>query len=92
MMLSVGRIGGAGRRDLRCSAQAGFASTLFSREEPRSHVHAQSADGEAEFGLDPAIESAVSCDLKEKDRTRVRRLMGEHKDDFRAAWNKHFRR
>ena len=69
----------------------GLRFYFFSREEPRIHVHAQSADGEAKFWLDPAIELAVSYNLKEKDLTRVRNLIEEHEDEIRAAWHQHFR-
>ena len=33
----------------------GFRFYFFAREEPRIHVHAQSADGEAKFWLEPAV-------------------------------------
>lgn len=56
------------------------------------HVHAQSGDGEAKFWLEPAIELAVSYNLNEKDLSKVRQLIEEHKDEVRAAWNKHFKR
>jgi hypothetical protein len=69
----------------------GFRFYFFAREEPRIHVHAQSADGEAKIWLDPAIELAVSYNLKEKDLTKVRKLIEEHEDEVRAAWNKHFK-
>jgi len=70
----------------------GFRFYFFSREEARIHVHAQSADGEAKFWLEPAIELAVSYNLKDKDLSKVRQLVEEHKDEIRAAWNKHFGR
>ncbi|MGQ0614685.1 MAG: DUF4160 domain-containing protein [Planctomycetaceae bacterium] len=70
----------------------GFRFYFFSREEPRIHVHGQSADGEAKFWLEPAVELAVSYNLKEKDLTKVRQLVEEHKDEIRAAWNAHFKR
>jgi hypothetical protein len=42
-----------------------FFFFFFSREEPRLHIHVSSADGEAKFWLDPAIEvarnSRVQC-------------------------------
>jgi len=70
----------------------GFRFYFFSREEPRIHVHAQSADGEAKFWLEPSIELAVSYNLKEKDLTRVRKLIEEHEDEIRTAWHSHFNR
>ncbi len=34
----------------------------------------------------------MSYNLKEKDLSKVRQLIEEHKDETRAAWNKHFKR
>lgn len=70
----------------------GFRFYFFSREEPRMHVHAQSADGEAKFWLEPAVELAVNYNLKEKDLSKIRQLVEEHKDEIWAAWVKHFGR
>jgi hypothetical protein len=56
------------------------------------HVHAQSADGEAKFWLEPALELAVNYNLRDRDLAKVRRLIEEHENEIRAAWNRHFKR
>ena len=43
--------------------EAGYRFFLFSREEPRMHVHVQAQAGEAKFWLEPDIELAVSFGL-----------------------------
>ena len=63
---------------------------FFSREEPRPHVHVQSADGEAKFWLDPEVELAKNYKLSERDLQRIRELILEHEDEIRDAWNRHF--
>ena len=63
---------------------------FFSREEPRMHIHADSSDGEAKFWIEPEIELARSHGLPERELTRVRKLVEEHEDVIRTAWNQHF--
>ena len=70
----------------------GFRFYFFSREELRMHVHAQSADGEAKFWLEPEVELAVNHRLKPKDLGMIEDLIREHEDEIRTAWNKRFRR
>lgn len=63
---------------------------FFSREEPRPHVHVQSAEGEAKFWLDPEIELAKNYKLGEGDLKRIQKLIVEHEDEIRNAWHRHF--
>ncbi len=70
----------------------GFRFFFFSREETRMHVHAQSAEGEAKYWIDPAIELAVSYGLKGKDLSTVEELIKEHEGEIRNAWYEHFGR
>jgi hypothetical protein len=63
---------------------------FFSREEPRMHVHVLSPDGEAKFWLEPEVELARNHKLSERDLSRIRELIMEHKDEIRDAWNRHF--
>ena len=65
---------------------------FFSREEPRLHVHVQSSEGEAKFWLEPSIELAKSFGLAERDLASIHRLITEHEDEIRDAWNRHFGR
>ena len=68
----------------------GLRFYFFSREEPRPHVHVQGASGEAKFWLDPEIALAENGGLKPQVLKRAQRLIGEHEDEIRAAWAKHF--
>jgi hypothetical protein len=51
----------------------GFRFYFFSREEPRMHVHVQSADGEAKFWLEAAIELAKNCRLNDRQMNSIRK-------------------
>lgn len=68
----------------------GFRFFFFSREEPRLHIHAESADGEAKFWLDPAIRLASSHHLGKNELRRMQELIEEHEQEIRDAWNRHF--
>lgn len=63
---------------------------FFSREEKRRHVHVQVRGGEAKFWLDPAIELAVNYGLSQKEVSEAERLVREHEDEIRRAWDAHF--
>jgi hypothetical protein len=54
------------------------------------HVHAESADGEAKFWLDPEIELAKSYRLSDRDVRRIRDIIVEREQEIRHAWNRHF--
>jgi hypothetical protein len=68
----------------------GFRFYFFSREEPRAHVHAQHADGEAKFWIDPTVELANNYGLKPRLVAKAQRLVEEHVDEIRDAWARHF--
>ncbi len=67
-----------------------FRFYFFSREEPRMHVHVQSAEGEVKFWLEPKIEVAKNHKLSSRDLQSIRELIEEHEDEIRNAWNRHF--
>lgn len=67
-----------------------FRFFFFSREEPRTHVHAASPDGEAKFWLDPEIELARSYRLSDRDLRRIREIVTKREQEIRDAWNLHF--
>jgi hypothetical protein len=54
------------------------------------HIHVDSSEGEAKFWIEPEIEFARSHGLPERELTRLRKLVEEHEDVIRTAWNKHF--
>jgi hypothetical protein len=68
----------------------GYRFYFFSREETRMHVHVQHADGEAKFWLEPLIELAQNHGLDEAHLKVIEKLIKEHIDEIRAAWNQHF--
>ena len=70
----------------------GFRFFFFSREEPRMHVHAYHAEGEAKFWLEPEIELAVNYGLSQRRITAALKLIRRHEDEIRAAWKRHFGR
>jgi len=67
-----------------------FRYFFFSREEPRPHVHVQSADGEAKFWIEPEVELARSQGLTHRELRRVREVIDERRGEIRDAWNRHF--
>ena len=68
----------------------GFRFYFFSREENRIHVHVHGQRGEAKFWIEPEIELAENYGLSSRELTRAIRLIREHKDDIRKAWESHF--
>ncbi|MFH0778522.1 MAG: DUF4160 domain-containing protein [Candidatus Eisenbacteria bacterium] len=70
----------------------GYRFYFFSREESRIHVHVQHESGEAKFWLDPEITLAQNYGLSSQRIASVLRIIEEHEDEVRAAWEKHFGR
>ena len=70
----------------------GFRFYFFSREETRMHVHVHGTDGEAKFWLEPRIELAQNYSLSDRQVTAALRLIREHEDEIRKAWQAHFGR
>ena len=56
------------------------------------HVHVYSSDGEAKFWLEPEIELAQNYGLTVSDLRVAHKLIVEHEDEIRRAWEKHFGR
>ena len=54
------------------------------------HVHVQHANGEAKFWLEPTMHLAQNYGLRTDELSTVERLIKEHEDDIRAAWQQHF--
>ena len=68
-----------------------FRFFFFSREEPRVHIHVASADGEAKYWTEPAVELAKNYGLGDSDLHRIEALIAEHREEIRNAWDRHFR-
>ena len=70
----------------------GYRFYFFSREERRMHVHVHHETGEAKFWLEPEIAVAQNYRLSPARLTAALRLVQEHEDEIRAAWQTHFGR
>lgn len=68
----------------------GYRFFFFSREEPRTHVHVISGDGEAKFWLEPEIELAKNFRYSRKQIKEIEVLIEEHYDELISAWREHF--
>ncbi len=56
------------------------------------NVHALHAKGEVKFWLEPTIEVAQSLGLSSRLIAAALRLVQEHEDEIRSAWEAHFGR
>jgi hypothetical protein len=70
--------------------ERGFRFFFFSREESRIHIHVLGPAGEAKFWMQPHIELAQNHGLSMVQLQLVEKLIEEHENEIRAAWNKHF--
>jgi hypothetical protein len=68
----------------------GFRFYFFSREETRPHVHVHSARGEAKFWMDPEIKLAQNYRLTQRELKSIEKLIEEHENEIRKAWQKHY--
>ena len=70
----------------------GYRFYFFSREERRPHIHVQHAAGEAKFWLEPQVELARNYGLSSTRLATARRIIQEHENEIRVAWETHFSR
>ena len=68
----------------------GYRFYFFSREESRMHVHVHHETGEAKIWLEPEIVIAENYGLSPARLTAALRLVREHENEIRAAWQTHF--
>ena len=69
----------------------GYRFFFFSREESRMHVHVYSGDGEAKFWLDPQIELARNYRLSRINLKEIEKIIEDHQNEIRSAWENYFR-
>ena len=69
----------------------GYRFYFFSREETRMHVHVHHEAGEAKIWLEPTMAVAQNYGLSPARLSAALRLVQEHEDEIRAAWQTHFR-
>jgi len=55
-------------------------------------VRSPHREGQAKFWLEPKLELALHCGLRESRLRRALRLIREHEDEIRTAWEEHFGR
>jgi hypothetical protein len=55
------------------------------------HVHAETADGNAKFWLEPLVALVTFHNLSTKELSRIELIVKEHQDEFIIAWRSHFR-
>ena len=68
----------------------GYRFYFFSREESRMHVHVHHETGKAKIWLEPEIAIAQSYGLSPVRLAAALRLVQEHENEIRAAWQTHF--
>jgi hypothetical protein len=54
------------------------------------HVHVFSAEGEAKFWLEPAVELAENRGIPARGITAIQSIVEERKNEIAAAWRRHF--
>ncbi len=67
-----------------------FRFHFFSREETRLHVHVSSGRGEAKFWVEPEIVLARSFGFTEPELRLLHKVIEEHIDEIKRAWDAHF--
>ena len=65
---------------------------FFSNEghEP-PHIHVETADKQAKFWMEP-MSLAHSIGYNASELTRLRKLVVEHREQFKEKWHEHFSR
>src|SRR5438132_9758800 len=81
------------RRVLRCRpfcVVGRFRFFFFSNEgnEP-PHIHVKAGADEAKFWLQP-VQLAANYGFNGRELNQIRRIVGEHSDEFVEAWNENF--
>jgi uncharacterized protein DUF4160 len=69
----------------------GFRFFFFSNEgdEP-PHIHVERAEAYAKFWLHPDVSLAWSSRFRQRDMTRLLKLVGQHQELFLERWDEHF--
>jgi hypothetical protein len=56
------------------------------------HIHVSGQGGEAKFWIEPRIELMQNFGLSAAELKSAGKLIEEHEDDIRQAWQRHFHR
>lgn len=54
------------------------------------HIHIICPEGEAKFWLEPAVELSVNCNLSMQKINEIEKIVKEHEDEFKRAWQRFF--
>ena len=54
------------------------------------HIHVNHSGGEAKFWLEPAIGLAQNYGLSDKQLAEAERIIRNHEQNIRQAWQRHF--
>lgn len=70
---------------------SGFRFFFFSNEgsEP-PHIHVERAEAAAKYWLQPDVELAWSTRFRQRERSRLQRLVEEHQEFFLEKWDEYF--
>jgi len=68
----------------------GYRFYFLSNEEKRIHIHVTGEDGEAKYWLEPIISLALSHGLNPRQLSEIQRIVEEHRNEIRKAWETHF--
>ena len=61
-----------------------------SREELRMHIHISTSDGTAKFWLEPIVSLSDYYNVSTQDLKEIQQITEDKKDEFIAAWQRHF--
>ena len=70
--------------------ERGYRFFFFSLEEDRMHIHVVCGNGKAKFWIEPEIDLAMSSGLSTKELSIIERIVKEHQNEIKRAWQKHF--
>jgi hypothetical protein len=52
------------------------------------HIHVQTPDGKAKFWIEPEIKLAETIKLKNKELTRLKEIVTEHRQEIINEWTR----
>lgn len=69
----------------------GYRFYFFSLENNEPvHIHVEKAEGSAKFWIEPVSEE-YAYGFTSRQRKEVRKFIEANKDQFKKAWNEHFK-
>ncbi len=69
----------------------GFRFFFYSNENDEPpHIHVEKAESTAKFWLHPDVELAWSIRFRDRDVSKLRKLIEDQQEWFLEKWNEHF--